>query len=169
MFGRTINTFVCIILAPFLFDCGYTKLSTTKLGDSSLTTQYPEPFEVIYKSANNEFNSANSYIKKDLVLDGFAKASFSLSDNDKIRIYEIAKDIDWITLPGSIGMTSVSGSNQLWIRFGDIEKNVSWHFSGDSPKNENEKLLMKLEIILKDILYNNSAYRSLPKPRGGRL
>lgn len=169
MFGRSINIFSCIILVQFLFGCGYTKLSTTKPGDSSLTTRYPEPFEVIYKSGNNEFNSVNSYIKKDLVLDGFAEASFSLSNNDKIRIYEIVKDIDWITLPSSIGMTSALGLNQLWIRFGDIEKNVSWHFMGDSPKNENEKLLMKLEIILKDILYNNSAYRSLPKPRGGRL
>lgn len=169
MVGRTANIFSYIFLVFFLFGCGYTKVSMTNFGNPSKTIQYPEPFEVVFKSGNNEFNSVKGIIKKDLVLDGFAEAPFFLSDDDKFKIYEIVKDVDWTTLPGNNGMISVLGANKLWIRFGHVEKNISWNSMGNNQKNENERLLMELEIILKDILYNNPAYRSFPKPRGARL
>ncbi len=159
------------ILIPFLIvlnSCGYTNLVKTNSLNSMNDVVPPEPFEVIYTSGLNELNSLEEYVKKDLVKDGFAKANYRLTREDKIKIYDAVKDIDWSTFPDRIGTNVGRMTKSLWIKYGSIEKRISWSIISN-PENDQEYAIKKIEEVLNDVLYNSSAYRSLPKPNGGRL
>lgn len=157
-----------IIILLFLSGCGFTKLNTISTFSSNVNHKYSDTLDVIYTSGNNELNSVECYIKKDLVMDGFVKAAYYLTGIDKSRIYEVIKDIDWSIFPDNMrGINSLTAES-LWIRFGNIEKRIAWDIYGE-PKNEKEQILKKLGNVLSDILYNNPVFKSMPKPRGGRL
>ncbi|MGD8781727.1 MAG: hypothetical protein PVH88_22520 [Ignavibacteria bacterium] len=159
---KFMNLFLLILSFVSL---GYTNLSQTikhQTQNSNFT------LEVIYRSGNNELNSVWNYIRKDLVKDGYIEAPYYLSFRDKDRIYEIVQDVDLASFPDVIGYTNRLDSKSLLIKYDDIEKSIKWYIDGE-PENEQEAILKELEEVLDDILFNNDVYRSLPKPRGGRL
>lgn len=162
------TTLLLISLMLGFFGCGYTKLSSEKTTVSRAAVWHPEPFEIIYSSGSNEINSKEGYIKKDLVVNGFAKSSFLLTNNDKNRIYAVIKNIDLTTFPDNSGYGGGSLAKSLWIKCGNIEKRISLGIY-DNPKNKEEAVLKQLEDVLDDILFYNSNYQSMPKPEGYRL
>ncbi|MDP2362312.1 MAG: hypothetical protein Q8M94_00940 [Ignavibacteria bacterium] len=157
-----------IPLLIILNGCGYTNLVKTNSLKPTRDALPPEPFEVIYSAGLNELNSVEEYVKKDLVKDGFAQVDYRLTNEDKIKIYDAVKNIDWSTYPDRIGTNIGWITKSLWIKYGNIEKRISWS-TISNPKNDQEFSIREIEEVLNDVLYNSSAYRSLPPANCGRL
>jgi hypothetical protein len=78
------------------------------------------------------------------------------ANEDKIKIYDGLRREYWLGYKKSM--------DKVWR----TEKRISWS-TISNPKNDQEYSIKKIEEVLNDVLYNNSAYRSLPQPNGGRL
>lgn len=161
-----LNKILILLISILIMHCGSTNMGSDSHNKSKSRFNYPVPFEVVYSIGGNQLNSVENYIQKDLVLDGYIQARYELTENEKIKIYKAAKDIDWSTYPKQIKGTYLGTKKELWIKYGIFEKRLEWNID-KSTDNENEQKLLKLENVLNEILFDNYIYQSFPKARGG--
>ena len=158
------NKFLFLLFVlTMLTSCTYTNLTP------KTTIWNHGPIEIIYKNADNELNTIYNYVGN-----GRGTESYYLSDYDKERIYKVANDIDWQSIPDSL--TAIGHYNysrhrtleSLIITFDGVNKSIKWT-SSEISKYESLQMLKELTKVLKDVLFNNSSYRSLPKQEGYTL
>lgn len=122
---------------------------------------------------NDEVNTFENYLKKDLVQAGTADTTFSFTPSQKNAILAKANDIGFFDLPNKIDRTAdfeqnpSPGEQYLKIKYEDWENEVTWF----SPvgQSDNEQNIKELSYLIINFVIDSDEYKALPAAEGGYL
>ena len=141
--------------------CTYTKIASKR----KTNIWNHGPLEIVYKHGSNELNTIYHYVDN-----GYARDTYYLADCDKENLYKAVNNIVWSSVPDSFTTNIHSycsgsySSESLMIRFDNVNKSIKWQ-PCDLWKYDSLQVLGKFSKVLKEILFNNPVYQSLPKPK----
>ncbi len=150
-----------MLVGALLSGCGSTRLASESRPSSAAS--YPVDLAIIYYANDAEFNSFDGYIIKNFGSRS-VRTTFTLSESEKVRIYEAVKEMDLPSYGGSLG-SGGSDRRSLRVRCENTQTDLSWstHFQDNDDATAK---LKNLQQVLDDALFNNGYYLSLPPYEG---
>ncbi len=161
--------FVIFLISLFLF---------IKCKDSYTTIEPDEQYIKIHMKYdfNNDVNTFENQLTKDLVLDGTVTTEFWFTIEEQFKIEEMTYLIEFFSYPDSI-LASLSdtgaayspnpGIQSLRIEHESNHKTVFWNYP--VPSGEQTYHLLKLHDLIIEIIELKPEYLKLPDARGGYL
>lgn len=127
-------------------------------------------FKYGHKDILNTFN--NTY-QKDLVLDGTITVNFWLTADEQNKILNKANEINFFSLPDSIGPDSYLpipaedfGPQKLRIQYNGEDNTVALYYPVDGNDSQISALI-ELNHLIKSIIEAKPEFKRLPMGRGG--
>jgi hypothetical protein len=120
---------------------------------------------------NDELNTFDGTLRKDLILDGTVTVPFWLTTAEQDTIVQRALRINFFSSPDTIGrQTGVfvepdPSPDMLRLRFGNHDKTVVWWFPMDST-NQYARPTLELRNAIIEIIHSKPEYKALPDVRG---
>jgi hypothetical protein len=122
---------------------------------------------------NDEVNTFDEYLRKDLVQAGTIDTTFKFSAAQKNAILAEANEIGFFDLPEVIQSTvdfeqdPSPGEQMLRIKYEDWDHTVKWN----SPvgASDNEQKIKQLSYFIINLILESPEYKALPKAEGGYL
>jgi hypothetical protein len=126
---------------------------------------------------NNELNTFEKTLQKDLVADGIVKTSFWFTAEEQNAILEKANKINFFSLPDTLKYVSHNkltekifpdpGPQILRIKTPTQDKTVLWTYpSSDNPRMKD---LLEINKFIQSLIEAKPAYKKLPPRRGGYI
>ncbi|QJD83217.1 hypothetical protein [Cohnella herbarum] len=138
----------------------------------SSKSEYPKDFNFIFRygvMTKNLVDTFSDKYTKDLVQDGVVTTGLTLSNDEKKRIYEYMKKIDFFHYPEEIeGMNLIPSSGYiLEIQYNGKVKVFKW--TGEFNEDKKHQEFRGLTKLIIEILESKESYQSLPDSKGGYL
>jgi len=131
----------------------------------------PDDFNFVFKygvETKSVLDTFHDNYTKDLVIDGLITTDLVLSNEDKIKIYEYMRNIDFFDYPEEVegAVQKPQSGYRFEIMLNGEKKIVNWkgEFNPGKPSHNDFKQLTKMVI---GIIEGNEAYQSLPESNGG--
>jgi len=131
----------------------------------------PDDFNFVFKygvETKSVLDTVHDKYTKDLVIDGLITTDLVLSNEDKIKIYEYMRSIDFFDYPEEVegALQKPLSGYRFEIMLNGEKKIVNWRgeFNPGKPSHNDFKQLTKMVI---GMIEANEAYQSLPEPNGG--
>ena len=121
---------------------------------------------------NDELNTFENYLKKDLIRDGSIKIRFWLTEDEQNRIIEMVQETNFYTIPDTLLNTSnmvitPDAIQYLRIKNDGIENTVVWNWIPDEYRTEHYNKLRKLAKFIIELIESKPEYKNLPPRNGG--
>ena len=134
-----------------------------------------QEIKILYKYwFNDEVDTFNKSLTKDLVFDGQITIDFWFQKNDQSRIIDMLEQIDFWTIRDTLNQNPLDsiyavtdpdpGIQTLRIEYLNEAKTVYWYLDNDFEDENNR--IEKLTNLIMEIIYSDPEYKSLP-PRNG--
>ena len=133
----------------------------------------------LYYGWGNELDTFAGTYQKDLVMDGYKKIPFELTDEELNRIVDKANAVGFFDFPDSITYDPTVDSlamnivptpppQFLRIQYDGKDHTVIWIYPLPAHNSTLEKLFELRDLIIQ-IIEAKPEYKALPPPRGARL
>lgn len=123
----------------------------------------------------DEINTFTKTYIKDLVLDGTLTIDFWFQREDQDTILKVVEEINFFNLPDTlsyypedsiaVAINPDPGIQSLRIKYGSQDKTVYWYLINSFPTEYYR--INRITGLIKEILYADPEYQSLPEPTGG--
>ena len=123
---------------------------------------------------NDELNTFEHYLTKDLVLDGQVTIEFWLTEEEQIQIENKVYELGFFSLPDTLVNNSQviitpNPIQYLKIKIANQQNTVVWNFITEEYQTDQYKRLRELARFIIDKIQAKPEYKSLPPSRGGYI
>ena len=160
-----IKYFPAIIICLFLLTCD--------LKNDLIYEQYLQV--LMHYGFNNEVDTFNGKLTKDLILDGIVTVDFSFTTEEQMQIEEAIILNDFFNLPDTIQYFSGDsidvliypnpGMQYLRVNYDNQDRKVYWSYP--LPDNADALAIMAIYNEIRSVVESTAVYQDLPEPRGG--
>lgn len=160
-----IKYFPAIITCLFLLTCD--------LKNDLIYDQYLQV--LMHYGFNNEVDTFNGKLTKDLILDGIVTVDFSFTTEEQMQIEEAIILNDFFNLPDTIQYFSGDsidvliypnpGMQYLRVNYDNQDRKVYWSYP--LPDNDDAQAIMAIYNVIRNVVQSTAVYQDLPEPRGG--
>lgn len=146
----------------------------------SCATKYKTQFDFSYEfgvGSKNELNTFNNTFTKDMVVDSSITIALKLSAEEKQRVYNKLKEINFMDIPDNDIYGCPHGIPfsicQMIVNMDGITKKVTWESSGVSIPGAPVSICSHLteldSMLIVGIIHNREEFKRSKVPRAGYL
>ena len=134
-----------------------------------------QEIKILYKHwFNDEVDTFNKILTKDLVIDGEITIDFWFQKSEQSRIIDMVEQIDFWTIRDTLDQNPLDsphiefdpdpGIQELKIEYLNNSKTVYWYLINDYE--DETARIKKLTDLIVEIIYNDPEYKNLPARNG---